>query len=194
MSAPDPEQVILDELARPPGQWEPGGTSPGGWQSGIVRGGNPFQADLTTVVFVKHRQSVRRRLDFVTFQGTIPHIAAQRHTLSWLFPLTRQPDGTWRVTGGAGGGDSDMPPRSKPWINLAGGGWPDQFYAGGRIHTAGIDVARVQMRFADGLTLEDDAEHAIALFITDDAVRLPASVALLDDSGTAIALHEFPGP
>jgi hypothetical protein len=194
MSAPDPEQAILDELAGPLGQWEPGATSPGGIQSGIVRGGTPFQADLTTVEFVKHRQSARRRLDFVTFKGTIPHIGPRRHTLSWLFSLTRQPDGTWRVTGGAGGGDSAMPPRSKPWINLAGGGWPDQFYAGGRIHTAGIDIARVQLRFADGLTLEDDTEQAIALFITDDAVRLPASVALLDHAGSTIASHDFPGP
>jgi hypothetical protein len=97
------------------------------------------------------------------------------------------------VTGGAGGGDSDIPRRSEPWINLAGGGWPDQFYAGGRIHAAGVDVARVQLRFADGLALEDDAEQAIALFITDDTVRLPASVALLDRSDTVIASHDFPG-
>jgi hypothetical protein len=94
MGAQDPEQAILDDLARPPGHWEPGGTNPGGWQSGIVRDGNPFQADLTTVEFVKHRESARRRLDFVTFQGTIPHIAAHRHTLSWLFPLSRQPPTT----------------------------------------------------------------------------------------------------
>ena len=193
MGAPDPEQAILDELAGPPGQWEPGATSPGGWRSGILRGGNPFQADLSTIAFVKHRESVCRRLDFVTFEGTIPHIGPQRHTLSWLFPLTHEPDGTWQVTGGAGGGDSDMPPRSKPWINLAGGGWPNQFYAGGRIHSAGLDIARVQLRFADGLTLEDDAEQAIALFITDDAVHLPASVALLDHAGSTTASHDFPG-
>jgi hypothetical protein len=32
--------------------------------------------------------------------------------------------------------------------------------------------------FADGLTLEDDSEHGIALFITEAAVAMPATVAL----------------
>jgi hypothetical protein len=192
MGAPDPERAILDELTSPPGQWEPGETSPGGIQSGIGHG-NPFQADPSTIRFVKHRESDQRHLYFVTFQGTIAQLRTDaRYPWSYLFPVERDPGGGWRVRGGAGGA-GDEPQLSTAWVNLAGGGWPDQFHAGGRIHNAGIDIARVELRFANGLTLEDDTEADVALFITDEPVELPAIVALLDQSGTDIATHAFPG-
>jgi hypothetical protein len=194
MSAPDPEQAILDELAGPPGQWEPGATSPGGIQSGIVRGGNPFQADPSTIRFVKHRESERRHLYFVTFEGAIPQLGPdRRYPWSYASPVEHDPDGGWRVRGGAGGA-GDGPQRSTPWVNLGGGGWPDQFYGGGRIDNAGIDIARVELRFADGLTLEDDPTAGVALFITDQTVEMPATVALLDQAGNNVATHPaFPG-
>jgi hypothetical protein len=72
MGAPDPEQAVLDVLAGPVGVWEPGGTSPGGVQVGIVRGGKLEQANMSTVRFVKHRQSARRDVYCVTFEGTRP--------------------------------------------------------------------------------------------------------------------------
>jgi hypothetical protein len=193
MGAANPDQAILDELAAPPGQWEPGVTSPGGIQSGIGRG-NPFQADSSTIRFVKHRESERRHLYFVTFEGAIAQLGTDSlYPCSYVFPVERDPAGGWRVRGGAGGA-GDEPQRSTPWVNLAGGGWPDQFYAGGRIHNAGIDIARVELRFANGLTLEDDTEADVALFIIDQPVELPATLVLLDRDGNDIATQRpFPG-
>jgi hypothetical protein len=97
------------------------------------------------------------------------------------------------VRGGAGGAGGTSP-RSTPWVNLGGGGGPDQFYAGGRIDNAGIDIASVELRFADGLILEDDTNDGVALFITDEMVEMPATVALLDKAGNELAAHPaFPG-
>jgi hypothetical protein len=194
MGAPDPEQAILDKLARPPGQWEPGGTSPGGIQAGTVTGGG-FQADPATIQFVKHRESERRHLYFVTFEAPIPQLGPDsRYPWSYVFPVERDPDGGWRVCGGAGGAGDEPPTVTTPWVNLAGGGWPDRFHAGGRIHGAGVDIARVELRFANGLTLEDDTAAGVALFITDQPVEIPATLALLDHAGNELTSHPaFPG-
>jgi hypothetical protein len=82
-----------------------------------------------------------------------------------------------------------MPQRAVPWVNLAGGDEGDHFYAGGRIDGAGIHIDRVRLRFADGRTLEDDSEEGVALFITDEAVSMPATVVLLDHAGNEVATH-----
>lgn len=192
MAARDPEQAILDQLAGPVGVWEPGPTSPGGIQSGIVQGGNPEQADLSTVRFVKHRQSERRHLYFVTFDATHPRLGPIQG-VRYVYPVEPDPDGGWRVFGGAGGA-GEAPRRSTPSVNLGGGGWPDRFYAGGQIDDAGTEIDRVELRFANGITLDDDAEEGVALFITDQTVESPAIVALLNRSGNEIATHPFPGP
>jgi hypothetical protein len=71
-------------------------------------------------------------------------------------------------------------------VNLGGGGWPDHFYAGGEIYRAGADIAQVELRFATGVTLSDDADADVALFITESAVQLPATAALLDPAGNEI--------
>jgi hypothetical protein len=188
MSASTPDQAILDELTRPAGRWEPGATSPGGIQSGIVTGGG-FPADPSTIRFVKHRESERRHLYFVTFDGPIPQLGPDnRYPWSYTFPVEPDPDGGWRVRGGAGG----APKRSTPWVNLGGGGWPDQFHAGGRIDNAGLDITRIELRFANGLT--DDTDAKVALFITEQTVELPATVAPLDQAGNELASHPaFPG-
>lgn len=189
MGAPDPRQAVLDELSVPPGTWVRGGMSPGGIESGTVHGGNSFSADLSTVQFVKHRQSERRHLYFVTFEGSSVRLPAnQLHVWRYVFPIERDPIGGWRVRGGAGAAGGP-PRRPTPWVNLGGGGWPDQFYAGGDIDTAGLAIAGVELRFANGVTLTDDATFGTALFITDEPVELPAVVALLDDAGTKVAEH-----
>jgi len=194
MAASDPEQAILQELAGPVGVWEPGGTSPGGIQSGIVRGGNAQRADLATVRFVKHRQSERRHLYFVTFDGTHPRLGPGVISFHYAYPVEPDPGGGWRVFGGAGGA-GEMPRRSTPWVNLGGGGWPDRFYAGGLVDHAGAEIAAIELRFANGITLSDDTEHGVALLITDQCVELPATAALLDEARTVVATHRpFPGP
>ncbi len=79
-----------------------------------------------------------------------------------------------------------------PWVNLAGGYGGDLFYAGGQIDRRGHRSRPGS--FADGRFLEDDAEHDVALFITDDAVLMPSPVVLLDVEGAEVAKHEaFPG-
>lgn len=195
MGAPHPEQAILEELSRPPGRWEPAAASAGGIESGTTCGGNPFEADLSTVRFVKHRRSEQRHLYFVTFEGTIAQLGPEnRYPWRYVFPVQRDPSGGWRVRGGAGGA-GDEPERPTPWVNLAGGGWPDQFYAGGHVHRAGIDIARVELQFANGLTLEDNPDADVALFITEEKATMPAILVLLADDGNQVATQRpFPNP
>ncbi|MFZ1992915.1 MAG: hypothetical protein WAU75_02310, partial [Solirubrobacteraceae bacterium] len=74
--------------------------------------------------FVKFRETPRRRLYFVTFQGSIPQLGPELRELSELYPVERDRDGNWTARGGAGGGDgSEGMSRAEPWVNLAGGGW-----------------------------------------------------------------------
>jgi hypothetical protein len=153
-----------------------------------VRAGNPFQADLSTVRFVKHRQSEHRHAYFVTFDGAILQRGGETHGFGYVVALEHDPRGGWRLIGEAGGAGG-VPTRSDPWVNLGGGGWPDRFYAGGRIDGAGVDIGRVELRFADGLTLADDGEEDVALFITEEAVRMPATVVLYDRAGDEAASH-----
>ena len=91
-----------------------------------------------------------------------------------VYPVEPDPGGGWRVFGGAGGAGG-TPRRSIPWISLGGGGWPDRFYAGGWIDHAGAQIAGVELWFANGITVRDDTEHDVTLFITDQRVacRLP---------------------
>src|ERR1039458_10848501 len=88
------------------------------------------------------------------------------------------------------GGAGDTPTRSTPWVNLAGGDGGDHFYAGGRIDDGGVDIACVQLRFADERSLEDDSDEGIPS-ITDDAVSLPA---IWSRGSTTPAMRSPPGP
>ena len=189
MSDPDPWQAILEHLSRPAGRWESGPAAAGGVQAAMVRGeNNPFNADASSARCVKHRSSEHRQVWFVTFEGEIPQLGPDRYDFSYVFALDRDRRGDWRVSGG-GGGAGGAPARSTPWVNLAGGGWPRRFYAGGRIDRADVDVARVALRFANGLTLEDDSDHGVALFICEEIAELPATVALYDAAGHEVASH-----
>ena len=203
MGQSDPEQAILKQMVGPVGRASLGPLGAGGVRAGFVQGGNWCKPDLTTVRFVKYRDTPTRRLYFVTFQGSIPHLGPELHSLSELYLVEQEPDGNWAATGGAGGNDQDMS-RGTPWVNLAGGGWrerehnlvralPGRFYAGGRVHGAGIDVAHVELRFADGVVLEDDTDAGVVLFITDEELQLPATVILLDRTRGEVAAHAFPG-
>lgn len=193
MGSVSPEQAILDALRGPLGVWEPRPIGAGGIQSGVVRGGNAEQADLASVRFVKHRQSERRHLYFVTFDGTHPRLGPTVHNFHYAYPVEPDHEGGWRVFGGAGGAGGS-PRRSTPWVNLGGGGWPDRFYAGGWIDTARLPINRLVLRFANGIALEDDTSGSVALFITDEHVRMPATIVMLDGEGSEIMSHPaFPG-
>jgi hypothetical protein len=65
-------------------------------------------------------------------------------------------------------------------------GWPDHFYAGGQIYRAGADITQVELRFANGVTLSDDADADVALFVTEGSAQLPATAVLLGPSGNEV--------
>jgi hypothetical protein len=157
-----------------------------------VHSGRLEQADLTTVRFVKHRRSATRHVYFVAFDGTIPELGPGVLSFHYAYPVEPDPAGGWRVFGGAGGAGK-APCRSRPWVNLGGGGWPDHFYAGGLIEDAGASIEGLELRFANGIVLRDDAADGVALFITDETVAMPANLVMLDDTGAEIASHRpFP--
>jgi hypothetical protein len=97
--------------------------------------------------------------------------------------------GAWHVCGMAGGGGND-PHRERPWVNLAGWGWPAAFYGGGKVIGKGCEAAnRVRLRFKNGVELEDTIDDGLVLFIADRAVNPPAAVDILDSAGLVIESH-----
>lgn len=156
-------------------------------QAGIVTGGNSFDADVSSARVLKSRYEGPRSVHFVTFQGTIPHLGDTILRFGYIYAIEHAKDGC-RIIGQAGGA-GDSPIRSHPWVNLAGGHPNDYFWAGGEIERAGADVARIQLRFADGHIAEDDADSDIVLFIVNQPVRTPATVVLLNTAGDTIAEH-----
>jgi hypothetical protein len=185
MGSPTPEQAVIDELCRPPGtitdlaQPQRGAPTPS-----IVTGGVGCVADLDTLRFVKHRQVGERHAFYVTFAAEHPRLGLLE--MKYACPVEPAPDGGWRTFGGAGGAGTRSSCATQPGVNLGGGGWPDHFYAGGEIYRAGGDIARVELRFANGVTLNDDADADVALFTTESSVQLPATAVLLDSAGTEI--------
>ena len=67
-----------------------------------------------------------------------------------------------------------------------GGGWPDHRFAGGETYRAGAEIAQVELRFANGVMLGDDADADIALIISESTVQLPSTAVLLDPAGNKI--------
>lgn len=187
MIGDDAREVILAHLARPTGRWEPAGQSSGGWQSGTYVGGSGFVADMSTVRFLKSRQAGARSAHYVTFDGTLPQRQDRKLRFGYIYAIEQTDEGR-RITGDAGGaGDASV--RSRPWVNLAGGHANDHFWAGGKIERTGADIARVQLRFADGHVVDDDPTNDVALFIVNRPVQTPATVVLLDHAGGQIAEH-----
>ena len=149
------------------------GRASGGVQAGTVTGGNSFHAELATARVLKSRQVDQRSVHFVTFQGTLPHLGDTTVRFGYIYAIEHTDSGC-RIIGEAGGG-GDPPTRSRPWVNLAGGHANDHFWAGGEIERAGADIARVQLRFADGHVVEDDPSSDIALFIVNAPVQTPGN-------------------
>lgn len=188
-----PRQAVFDHLAGPQGRVHRRSRgAPGEPVAAVVEGGNPFSADLATVQFVKERATERRRLYYVTFEGvSVLDDRRVRTSFAWVFPV-EQHAGGWRTAGGAGGSRDELPVR-EPRVNLGGGGSPG-FYAGGRVLTAGIDIAHARLTCANHLVLEDNTESGVVLFITEREATLPATVDLYDRDGRHVSSHEaLPG-
>jgi hypothetical protein len=150
----------------------------------------PWTADLGTVDFLKEREVLGRRLFVVAFEAE-----HARHGFLQMTALVRadRVGKTWiarRITGASGSGEL---PSSTPRVNL-GGSWGGYgFCGGGRVEAAGADVARVRVRFANGVELEDDTAGGWVLFFTDRPVERPnAVVELLDSDGEIVSSFDWP--
>jgi hypothetical protein len=161
---PSPEQVIEEYLT----------------QHGF------FDAIPGSFQFGRSRILGRQRLYAATFDS------ARFPRSDFICYLVQDDAGVWRFSGGAGGMNGSAPQRGQPWINLGGspGNELGGFYAGGRVMGDGGAVARVRLRTANGVVIEDTPDaDSIALFLSDDPVQLPIAAELLDSAGQIIAQH-----
>jgi hypothetical protein len=164
-------------------------------RSGPPRERQPFQnrpwtADLGTVDFLKQREVLGRRLFVVAFEaehvrrGVVQMtvlVRADRLGKSWL---------ARRITGASGTGNG---PSTAPRVNLGGSWGRHGFCGGGRVDPAGAAVARVCVRFSNGVELDDDTDGGWVLLFTDRPVERPnAEVDLLDPSGEVISSFDWP--
>jgi hypothetical protein len=183
MGNDDPHEVVLVFLTAP--SFVTAQTNgPGGWVAST--GGGGLDALPESVVFVKQRHLPNRAAYNVRF--TDRQGMKRRFTVS----LTQGDDGAWQVMGGAGGSAEDPPEsaltRGHPWANLGGGGWPRQFYAGGAIEEDN-GIARMRLRSANGIGMEDTVEQGEVLFLSADAVQTPFEVEFYDDAGNLVGRH-----
>ncbi len=182
MADSDPHQVIREHLSVPRvviSDTPVPGTR--GWRSQQAHGG--MGADAATLRFLKERGIPRRQVHAVAFD--MPEGRRIRFTCY----LAQDEAGDWRFEGGAGGSAEEMPARAAPWVNLGGGGWPANFYAGGIVSDNGLDVARVRLIAANGTIMEDTVDAGEVLFVTDQRVELPIRVELYDRAGQMVAQH-----
>jgi hypothetical protein len=177
----DYRQVIIDYLSVPAVTVsdKPMGS---GWHAIVSRGGT--DARLETIQFGKQRSIPGKIIQFVTFED----MQEMKHDYTcYLIQNTR---GMWNFTGGAGGSDSARKiVREHPWANLGGGGWPDEFYAGGYVIDNGLDIVRVRLVAHNGTVLEDTVQDGIVLFVTDAKVELPLQAELYDREDRLVANH-----
>ena len=152
--------------------------------------GRQWTADPGTVDFLKQREILGCRLFVVAFEAE--HV---RHGFMAMTLLVRADrfGKTWiarRITGASGAGDVGP---SVPTVNLGGSWGRHGFCGGGKVHPAGADVARVRVRFGNGIELDDDTEGGWVLFFTDRPVERPnAEVDLLDPDGELLSSFHWP--
>ena len=178
---------LLGQPARPP-------ALVGAGAQGAAR---PFQnrswtADLGTVDFLKQREVLGHRLFVVAFEaedvrrGFLPMtilVRADRFGSRWI---------ARRITGASGSGE--LPPTG-PRVKLGGSWGKHGFCGGGRVEPAGAEVARVRVRFANGVELDDATDGGWVLFFTDRPVERPnAIVELFDPAGAVISSFDWPWP
>jgi hypothetical protein len=198
MPSEDPRQAVIELLSRTVGEPVRQADSTLGWRiksvvTGLARrrprraavtyhSDFPFDVDASTVVFRKERGIDDRRVYAVTFED------AYTRPNRYIFPVERHTDGRWSVVGGAGGSAYD-PERSEPCANLAGGGWPQRFYAGGRLLGPERGIASVRLRFANEVVLEDTVDEGLVLFLTGLRVELPVLAELCDHNQQVVCAH-----
>ncbi len=183
MEHTDARGAIIEMLTRPHGRLVAQRASTAGWTAEIRSAGGA-EADASTIRFLKERTVGDRQLHAVEFRT----VDGQSRRL--VIGTQQDSTGAWRVSGMAGGSGGD-PPRDRPWVNLAGWGWPDDgFWGGGKVIGRDCErAARVRLRFDNGVALEDTVTNGLVLFIAEAAVQMPASVEIADGSGLRLAIH-----
>jgi hypothetical protein len=186
VSATDARQTILAWLdALPEAPWAVGPPAGGGSHDLLHPIGQPFAAKLATVQFHKQRAISGRQVHALTFED---HDGRSWH---WIDQVIQNEAGSWWIMGGSGWSGAPTV-RPRPWANLAGGGWPHRFFAGGSVLDADAGVVRVRLQSAGGLVLEDTVDDGLVLFITDQALHVPATVELYDRAGALVGRHRWP--
>jgi hypothetical protein len=167
-SSDEARRVILDELRKHPAGRE---------------------TDLSTVCFVREKAVRLRRAHFVTLKAADDDLCGSGHRdyqMHLAFFLIADGEDGWRITSYG----AHRPPRKPiPRAYLGGGDDVDGFFAAGYVDGAGAEIERVELRFADGMLLEDRPEHEIVLFVVDSPVVMPPTVALIGSEGEEIVTH-----
>jgi hypothetical protein len=134
-----------------------------------------------------------RRAWWVTYRAVNPRLGPGPLEGRGLWEVVPVSGGGWETRGVSGGAGRE-PAWERPTLNLGGGGWPDRFSAGGTVIGAGAEITHVQLRFANGVVLEDTVEDGVVVFLTDEHVETPATAVLLDRGGAEVRAHEvLPG-
>jgi hypothetical protein len=180
-------QAIADHLVSPPSasrrQRSPTGQR--GW-TGVVhtgdRGGEG--ADRATIHFAKTKVFPSCQLHQVRY------IDWAGRSMNLLVRTWQGDDGEWRVAP-CGGGGSDHPRRSRPWVNFAAGFGPGAFTGGGSVVGDGAEQASlVRLTFANAVVIEDAVEGGVVLYFEPRRVTTPATVDILDADGMSLARYE----
>jgi hypothetical protein len=97
-----------------------------------------------------------------------------------------------RRAGGSEGPCRD-PPRRAPYLGLyAYANGP--FFAGGRVQSGGLDIARVRLVWEDGYELDDAIENRVIMFFGVRESLDPAMVEFRDPTGRVVGSHQVFGP
>lgn len=193
MAENDPKQVIIEFLSSPPGELvEPGTPAeesvPPVLQAKLRKPGG-FGAKVESIQFRKERGIPQRQVHAVTFED--------EKGMQYLFLcfVTQDAEGQWHLDaagGGSGSSDKDSwrgPRRSHAWANLAGGGWEDQFWAGGYVYDNSTPVAKVRLTSSNGQVLEDVVQDDLVLFVTDQKIQEPMEAELYNPAGELVSKH-----
>lgn len=157
----------------------------------LIGSGSKMSAETDespAITFLKERRIPGRQVHAVTFKdksGQMVH---------FICYVVQNEEGLWNFRGGGGGGvDEDRRKahlvNERPWAHLDGGGWPEDFYAGGYVIGNGLHISRVRLVTMNGVTLEDTTHDGIILFLTEQAVEIPLRADLYDHTGRLVNSH-----
>lgn len=185
MTKRDPREVVLDRFFPP--VVSIAGTSDDADKGMHMRAAKgSLGARLETFRFLKERGVAGRLVQAVTFE------TGMGKNLFMICYLVQDKHGEWQFRGAAGGAEvGSSPLRDYAWVDLGGGGWPDDFYAGGYVITReNEDVARVRLLAKNGTVMEDTVDDHLVLFVTDQSVAIPLQVELYDSAGKLLSSHK----